>query len=188
MDAATPIPSVTALLARWGRGDDGAVDALFVTVYDELRRIARRQLRGEQARITLQPTVLVHEAYMRLVAQDHVAWQNRGHFFAIASQMMRRIVVDHARRRQAAKRGGSVVTVVLDGTVNAASPELDVLGVDDALEALAEIAPRQSRIVEMRFFGGLSIEETAEALAISPMTVKRDWRLARAWLLTRLGR
>lgn len=187
MERITPAVNVTALLSQWQRGDHGAVDALFSVVYDELRRIARAYLHGERA-ITLQPTVLVHEAYVRLVGQRDVTWQNRSHFFAVASQMMRRIVVDHARRRHAEKRGGAVVTISLDANVDAAaSPEFDVLAVDEAINVLAGVAPRQAKIIELRFFGGLTIEDTAAALGVAPITVKREWRMARAWLLSCLG-
>lgn len=189
MESVTPAGNVTALLAHWRAGDPAAVDALFSIVYDELRRIARGYLRGERAAITLQPTVLVHEAYMRLVGQRGVSWENRSHFFAVASQMMRRILVDHARKRQAEKRGGSVLTISIDGAVEpVVSPEVDVLDVDEALGLLAAVAPRQAQIVELRFFGGLTIEETAEALGMSPITIKREWRVARAWLLARMER
>ena len=186
MESVKSVSNVTALLSRWQRGEEDAVDALFSAVYDELRRIARGSMRGERS-ITLQPTVLVHEAYVRLIGQRSVEWNNRAHFFAVALQMMRRIVVDHVRRRQAEKRGGGAVTISLDSSVDAAAAaELDVLGVDEAITDLAAIAPRQARIIELRFFGGLTIEDTARVLDVSPITVKREWRLARAWLLSRL--
>jgi RNA polymerase sigma factor (TIGR02999 family) len=174
---------VTELLARWSKGDASARDALVPLVYDELRKIARRCLAGQRSSHTLQPTALVHEAYLRLAGRDSVEWQDRMHFFAMAAQMMRHILVDHARKRAAAKRGGNAVTIVVD-EMSAVSrqPSLDVLALDDALTRLASLDPRQSQIVELRFFGGLSIEKAAEVVKISPATAKREWTTARLWL------
>jgi RNA polymerase sigma factor (TIGR02999 family) len=183
-DAQAPNPavSVTALLRAWRGGDEEAWGQLVPLVYDELRRVARRQLRRERGEHTLQPTALVHEAFLRLVDQK-VTWQNRAHFFGVAAQLMRRILVDHARQRHAAKRGGGAALVALD-SANALAPEreVDLLALDGVLEQLTSLDPQQGRIVELRFFGGLTVEETAEALGISPATVKRDWSLAKAWL------
>jgi len=174
---------VTELLARWSRGDVAARDALVPLVYDELRRIARRCLSGQRSDHTLQPTALVHEAYLRLARSDSLGWQNRVHFYAMAAQMMRQILVDHARKHAAAKRGGNAITVVLDeSSVVSAQTNLDLLALDDAMKRLATLDPRQSQIVELRFFGGLSIEETAHAVNISPATTKREWATARLWL------
>jgi RNA polymerase sigma factor (TIGR02999 family) len=174
---------VTELLARWSRGDESARDVLVPLVYDELRRIARRCLAGQRSAHTLQPTALVHEAYLRLAGRDSVDLHDRVHFFALAAQMMRQILIDHARKRGAAKRGGHTVNVVVD-QISAVStqPSLDVLVLDDALKRLALLDPRQSQIVELRFFGGLSIEKAAEVVKISPATAKRDWTTARLWL------
>ena len=174
---------VTQLLLDWGDGDKAALDKLMPMVYDELRRLARYYLGRERAGHTLQTTALVNEAYLRLIDQRSVRWQNRAHFFGIASQMMRRILVDHARARQYAKRGGGAQRVSLDEAMIVSEERAaEVVALDDALNALAEIDLRKSRIVEMRFFGGLTIEETAEVLAVSPGTVMRDWTLAKAWL------
>jgi RNA polymerase sigma factor (TIGR02999 family) len=176
---------VTELLARWNHGELAARDALIPLVYDELRRVARRNLAGQPSGQTLQATALVHEAYLRLVRRDSANFQNRVHFFAMAAQMMRQILIDHARKAVAAKRGGHAVTVTLDES-DVASPEntagIDLIALDDAMNQLAVLDPRQSRIVELRFFGGLSIEETAEAVEISPATAKREWATARVWL------
>jgi RNA polymerase sigma factor (TIGR02999 family) len=174
---------VTQLLTDWSNGNKAAHDELMRLVYDDLRRLARRYMRREAAGHTLQTTGLVNEAYLRLVDQKNVDWQNRQHFFCIAAQLMRRILVDHARMRHRAKRGGGVLQVSLN-EAEAISRELptDLLALDDALTELAEVDGRKSRIVELRFFGGLSIEETAEVLQVSPGTVMRDWTLAKAWL------
>jgi RNA polymerase sigma factor (TIGR02999 family) len=180
---------VTQLLVNWSNGDRAALEQLTPLVYDELRRLAGRYMRRERPGQTLQSTELVHEAYLRLIDQRSVHWQNRAHFFGIAAQMIRRILVDHARSRHARKRGGTACRVTLDEGV-AAAPErhdLDLVALDEALNSLAAIDPQQGRIVEMRFFAGLSIEETAAALNISPATVKRDWTMARAWLFRELG-
>ena len=177
---------VTALLLAWREGDEGARDRLFEAVYDELRRLARRRLRGERADLSLASTALVHEAYLKLIDQRRAGWQNRTHFLAIAGHVMRRILVDHARARSAAKRGEHV-RVPLEGVdVAAAPPEVDVLALDAALERLADVDRRQSDLVELRFFAGLTVDETAAALGVAPITVKRDWALARAWLFREL--
>ena len=174
---------VTELLRRWSRGDVAARESLVPLVYDELRRLARYYLASQRSDHTLQSTAIVHEAYLRLAGRDNVHWENRGHFFAVAAQLMRRILVDHARKRNAAKRGGAQLTLLVDEAVEPSSQrELDLVALDDALKALAELDERQSRIVELRFFGGLSIEDTSRLLEISPATVKREWSTARAWL------
>ena len=179
----SPSQPVTELLARWSNGDASAREALIPLVYDELRRIARRSLSSQSPGHTLQPTALVHEAYLRLARQDSIDWQNRAHFFAMAARMMRQILVDHARKHGTAKRGSNAVCVVVDDVPAASgAPNLDVLALDHALERLAALDPRQCRIVELRFFGGLSIEETAEVEKISPATTKREWATARLWL------
>jgi RNA polymerase sigma factor (TIGR02999 family) len=175
--------NITELLVGYGRGDKEALDQLMPLVYDELRRQAARYLRREQAGHTLQTTALIHEAYVRLVDQRNVQWQNRAHFFGIAAQMMRRILVDHARAKKRVKRGGSEVRVTLgDAAVMAKDQELDIVALDQALERLAQLDEQQSRVVELRFFSGLTVEETAEVMGISKATVKRDWSMAKAWL------
>jgi RNA polymerase sigma factor (TIGR02999 family) len=175
--------SVTKLLLDWGAGNRAALDALTPLVYDELRRLAGHYLRRERPDHTLQSTALVHEAYMRLIDQRNVRWQNRAQFFGLAAELIRRILVDHARAKQAAKRGGTAVKLTLDEALDAsAGRDLDLVRLDDSLKALAEVDAQQSRIVELRYFAGLTIEETAEALDISPATVKRDWVVAKAWL------
>jgi len=180
--------SLTGMLQAWAKGDLEARDCLLPIVYDELRKQAARQLRGERAGHTLQPTALVHEVYLRLAQPRRVPWQSRAEFFAAAAQAMRRILVDHARKRAAAKRAGNWTRVELaDDVAIEGKRELDLLALDDALERLAELDPRHARIVELRFFGGLSVAETASVLKISTATVKRDWSLARAWLHRRLG-
>ena len=174
---------VTELLALWSKGDGEARERLLPVVYNELRNLARRCLGGQRRDQTLQSTALVHEAYLRLVNVNEVQWEDRAHFFAVAAQMMRRILVDHARARHAAKRGGGQLTLLLDDAV--ALPRqhsVDLIALDDALTALAALDRRQSQIVELRFFAGLSIEDAARVLAISPATVKREWATARAWL------
>jgi RNA polymerase sigma factor (TIGR02999 family) len=180
---ATPSQPVTELLARWSKGDADAREALIPLVYEELRRIARRSLSGQSGSHTLQPTALVHEAYLRLARNQPIEWQNRAHFFALAARMMRQILVDHARKHAASKRGSNAITVLADEVPASGSlPNLDVMALDDAMEQLAKLDPRQCRIVELRFFGGLSIEETAEVEKISPATTKREWATARLWL------
>jgi RNA polymerase sigma factor (TIGR02999 family) len=179
---------ITRMLIDWSEGDREALDRLIPIVYTELRRQASRQLRRERPGHTLQTTALIHEAYLRLVDQRGARWQSRAHFFAVSAQLMRRILVDHARRRRRAKRGGSAVALPLDeGLVAAGGTGADLLALDEALERLAAVDARQSRIVELRFFGGLSIEETAEALGVSLTTVKDDLKLAKAWLRRELG-
>lgn len=174
---------VTQLLEAHARGDRGALDALLPRIYDELRRIARLRMRGERAGHTLDTTDLVHEAYLKLVRIDHMNWQNRAHFFAVASQAMRNILIDYAVRRKAQKRGGDRDRVTLGAEHLGTEAHLeDLVALDQALERLAAIDARQARVVECRFFGGLTIEETAEALGISSATVSRDWAVARAWL------
>jgi RNA polymerase sigma factor (TIGR02999 family) len=173
---------VTRLLAQWADGDRKAMEDLLPLVYDELRRLASSYLRRENPGHTLQSTALVHEAYLRLVDQD-VNWQSRAHFFGIAAQMMRRILVDHARAKNAEKRGDGACKVTLEeGLLSTESRDVDILALDQALTRLAEFDKQQSQIVELRFFGGLSIEDTAEILKVSPATVKRDWAMAKAWL------
>jgi RNA polymerase sigma factor (TIGR02999 family) len=179
---------VTQLLCRWRGGDRAALDALMPLVYRELRRIAQHYLAQERREHTLQSTALVNEAYLRLVGQDLPQWQNRAHFFAVAAQMMRQILVDHARARAAAKRGGDACKMELDESMAVAQrTDVDVLALDDALHKLSELDPQQGKIVELRFFAGLSIEDTSEALGISPATVKRDWTTARAWLFREMS-
>jgi RNA polymerase sigma factor (TIGR02999 family) len=174
---------VTLLLEKWSNGDHEALDDLMIAVYKELRRLAERYLRTERPDHTLQATALVHEAYMRLVDQQSVQWQNRAHFFGVAARIMRNILVDHARAQKAAKRGSVRYKLTLDEAIAVADDrEVEIVALDDALTSLAEIDPEKSRIVELRFFGGLSVEETAVVLGTSPRTVKRGWRVAKAWL------
>jgi len=180
---------VTDLLARWSQGGNAAREKLVPLVYDELRRLARNLLLGQRGDHTLQSTALVHEAYLRLVGHDNVHWDDRIHFFAVAAQLMLRILVDHARKHLAAKRGGDQVTLSLDEHLAPAkSRPVDVVALDGALNELARMNPLHSRIIELRFFAGLSIEETAQALEVSPAKVKRDWAVARAWLYRELAR
>jgi RNA polymerase sigma factor (TIGR02999 family) len=174
---------VTALLDDWARGDARARDRLLPLVYDELRRIAARQMRQERAGHTLQPTALVHEAYLKLVGQRRVDWQNRAHFYGVAAQVMRRILVDHARRHKADKRGNGLEAVSIEEALNLRAENLiPVLELEDVLERLEKLDPALSRIVELRAFGGCTLEEAAEVLNVSRSTAKRDWRLAKAWL------
>lgn len=194
-----PGGEVTQLLLRWRAGDEAALAALLPLVYEELRSLARRHLRHERDSHTLQRTALVHEAFLRIVDQQQVDWESRSQFYGIASQMMRRILVDHARRRSAAKRGDGAQHVDLDAVLLAegrdadagqagesalptAEPEIDFAAVDEALKRLEALDPQQGRLVELRFFGGLSIKETADIIGVSPATVKREWAIARAWL------
>jgi RNA polymerase sigma-70 factor, ECF subfamily len=181
--ATRPPHGITELLARWSQGDEEALDQLLPLVYDELRRLAGAYLRRERHDHTLQPTALVNEAYLKLVRQRNMPWQNRAQFFGVAAQLMRRILVDHARANHAIKRGGHQVNVSL-GNIGAfyTQGEADVLAIHDVLNRLAEIDPDQSRIVELRFFGGLTIEETGEVMKVSHATVEREWRIAKAWL------
>jgi RNA polymerase sigma-70 factor (ECF subfamily) len=176
-------PDVTLLLSALTRGDDGAASKLIPVVYAELRRLAGSYMRRERTDHTLQATALVHEAYLKLVEQRSVNWQSRAHFFGVAAQLMRRILIDHARGHTRQKRGGDDQKVSLDEALIFSEQQADeLLAVDDSLNQLAKIDPRQAKVVEMRFFGGLSIEEAAEALQVSPKTVKRDWSVAKAWL------
>jgi RNA polymerase sigma factor (TIGR02999 family) len=178
---------VTALLGEWSRGNHDALDQLLPLVYAELRRMAARRLRSERPNHTLQPTALVHEAYLRLVDQRQVGWQDRAHFFGVAAQVMRRILVDHARRHIAGKRGDGVPRVSLDEARDVASGEPPLLAFDDALNRLERVDADLARIVELRAFGGLTIDEAAHVLNVSPSTAKRDWRTAKAWLHRELG-
>ena len=178
-----PAKAVTGLLLDWRNGDQGALDRLMPLVYDELRRVARQCLRHERAGHTLQPTALVHEVYLKLADLHRLQWQDRAHFFAVAAQLIRRILVDHARRHAAAKRGGGVPAVTLEARLEPAlKVDLNVVALDDTLSRLATLDARQARLVELRFFGGLNVAETAEVLGVSSATVKREWRTAKAWL------
>jgi RNA polymerase sigma factor (TIGR02999 family) len=181
-------PSVTALLTDWSRGDSSALDQLLPLVYTELRRIAARQLRGERTNHTLQPTALVHEVYLRLIDQRDVNWQDRAHFLGVAAGVMRRILVDHARRHGARKRGDGAQRVSLDEAAEVTTAQdVPVLALDLALRRLASVDPELASIVELRAFGGLTIDEAAHVLKVSPSTAKRDWRTAKAWLNRELG-
>jgi RNA polymerase sigma factor (TIGR02999 family) len=180
---------VTDLLLAWGNGDEGARDRLVALVYEDLRRRAGAYLRRERSDHLLQPTALVNEVYLRLVDHKSVRWENRAQFFGLAARLMRHILVDHARARGAQKRGGAALAVTLEeGAMPSPEPPVSLVALDEALEALAQLDPRQSRVVELRYFGGLSVEESAEVLGLSPATVKRDWTLARAWLHRELAR
>lgn len=180
--------NATALLQAWGRGDRSALDELIPLVQNELRKLARRQMNRERADHTLQVTALVNEVFIRLIDGKHVQWQNRAHFFAIAARLMRRILVDSARARSYQKRGGRAAMLSLDEALTISpSRSREIVALDDALTALAEIDPRKSQVIELRYFGGLSVEDTAAALHVSPDTVMRDWRLARGWLLRELS-
>ena len=182
-----PANAVTRLLLEWSDGDQEALTRLMPLVYDKLRSVARRQLRHERAGHTLQPTAVVHEAYLRLVDQKRVRWHNRAHFFAVAAQLIRHILVDHARSRAAAKRGGGVRVVTLEAVLEpAVIGDLNVLALDESLVRLAALDPRQAQLVELRFFGGLSVDESAQVMAVSSATVKREWRTAKAWLYREL--
>jgi RNA polymerase sigma factor (TIGR02999 family) len=185
-----PASRVTRILKDWSEGDGEALHALIPLVYAELRQVARRCLRGERTGHTLQTDALIHEAYLRLIDQRHVQWENRAHFFAIAARLMRRILVDHARGRDRAKRGGGAVRKPLEEAMLLAAEQVnvDVVALDTALSKLMTIDSRQGQIVELRFFGGLTIEETAVALRVSPATVKSDWNLAKAWLRREIRR
>jgi RNA polymerase sigma factor (TIGR02999 family) len=178
----------TALLQAWGRGETAAFDELVPLVHNELRRLAKRYMARERPDHTLQATALVNEAYLRLIDLKQIRWQDRAHFFAMSARMMRRILVDFARARRNDKRGGGVAKITLDEALHVFErPGQDLVALDDALTALAAAHPRKSEVVEMRFFGGLSVEETAEALQVSVDTVKRDWRFAKLWLLQELA-
>jgi RNA polymerase sigma-70 factor, ECF subfamily len=180
---------VTDLLQAWSDGDETALERLMPLVYDELHRLAKRYMRRERSGHTLQPTALINEAYLRLIERSHTRWENRAHFFAISAQLMRQILVDFARSRRSRKRGGEEFQVSLgEALAVPVKRDTDLVALDDALRALAAIDERKSRIVELRFFGGLSEEETAEALKISPATVRRDWKVAKVWLLHELKR
>lgn len=185
----TPSPrEVTELLLAWGSGDEAALERLMPIVYDELRRLAHRHMGGERHGHVLQTTALVNEAYLRLVDSSRVRWQNRAHFFAVSSQLMRRVLVDAARSRDREKRGGGRIQVSLEEErLGADDGGADLLALDDALRSLASVDERAGRVVEMRFFGGLANEEIAEAIGVSVETVKRDWRWARSWLMREMG-
>jgi RNA polymerase sigma factor (TIGR02999 family) len=186
-DRRTP-HDVTGLLLAWRQGSQSAFEELIPIVYDELRRLAHRHVHGERRAHTLQTADLVHETYFRLVDSSRVRWQNRGHFFAVAAQCMRRILVDAARARQSLKRGGDQTRVDLDAALTMAdAPNIDLVALDEALNALASVDARRGRVVELRFFAGLSVEQTAEVLEVSPETVMRDWKVARAWLFSQLN-
>ena len=184
-----PPSNPTALLLAWGHGDQAAFDQLVPLVHEELRRIARQRMGRERGGHTLQPTALVNEAYLRLIDLKRIQWQDRQHFFAMAARVMRRVLVDAARARRFHKRGGGAPMASLDDALVVSNePQRDLVELDDALNALAEVDPRKGQVVEMRYFGGLSVEETADALHVSPGTVMRDWRLAKVWLLRELSR
>ena len=187
-EASTP-HELTQLLIAWSKGEAGALEQLTPLVYAELRRLAHRYMHRERAGHTLQTTALVHEAFLRFINYPQEQWQNRAHFYAIAAQMMRRILVDHARGQSRDKRGGPAPTLSLDEAVAAAAPEaeVDLLALDEALTSLARIDPRGARIIELRFFSGLTLDETAAVMGISAGTVKRDWSVARAWLYREMG-
>jgi RNA polymerase sigma factor (TIGR02999 family) len=185
--AAVTRSGVTGLLTAWSRGDSEAAERLMRVLYDDLRRVARRRLRAERAHHSLAPTALVHEAYLRLVDLRDLRWHNRAHFFAVAARVMRQVLVDHARAHLAAKRGGAGLTVVVSENAGVTQPrDVDLLDLDGALSRLGAIDTRLADLVVLRFFGGLTVEETADALAVSPATVKREWTRARAWLFREL--
>ena len=180
--------SVTQLLLAWREGEDGALEALTPIVYEELRRLARRSLAGERSAGTLQATALVHEAFLRLVDVRRVRWQNRAHFYAMAARLMRRVLVDLARTRLAQKRGGRAKKISLDEELLVSEGHSgQVIAINDALHELARVDARKAQVVELRFFGGLSVDESAEVLRVSPETVMRDWKMAKAWLLRELS-
>ena len=187
MSESSPQP-VSALLVKWRAGDQEALQALIPLVYQELRRIAQYHLKQERADHTLQSTALVHEAYLRLLKQSPAEVENRAHFLAVASRLMRQILVDHARGHRAAKRGGGLKLELQDAMAQQNVENVDLIALDNALNELARLDPQQSQIVEMRFFGGLSIEDTAEVIGVSRTTVKREWATARAWLLREMSR
>jgi RNA polymerase sigma factor (TIGR02999 family) len=181
---------VTGMLVKWSQGDKAVLDQLLPAVYEELHRMAARYLRRERPDHTLQPTALINEAYLRLVDKNSITWENRAHFFGIAANVMRRILVDHARGHQAAKRGGSAIKLPLDEAIHGSPKQerMDVIALDAALTRLAKMDPEQSRLVELRYFAGLNIEATAEIMGISPATVKRKWTVSRAWLRREISR
>jgi RNA polymerase sigma factor (TIGR02999 family) len=182
-------PNVTQLLLAWSDGDNEALEKLMPLVYGELKLLAERRLRRERSGHTLEPTALVHEAYLKLIDQKQARWRNRAHFFAIAAQAMRRILVDHARARQSEKRGGGDQKLSFDEAIDVSDQRVNqMVALDDALEALAELDPQKSRVVELKYFGGLSLEEIAEALGVSRATVIREWRMAKAWLYGELNK
>jgi len=183
-----PAGEVTRLLRAWRHGDRDALESLIPLVYGDLRRMAERHLRGERPGHTLQPTAIVHEAYLRLVGGEEGGWQNRAHFFAAAARSMRRILVDHARAREAKKRGGGESPLLLDTAVMVEPRAVDLIAVDDALEKLTALDPVEGRVVELRFFAGLTEDETADAIGISPATVRRKWLVAKAYLHRELAR
>jgi RNA polymerase sigma factor (TIGR02999 family) len=183
---ATDQQRISRLLADWANSEPAAREELVPIVYEELRRLAHHYMRGERAGHMLQTTALVNEVYLRLAGIDALQWQDRVHFFAMTATLMRRVLVDYARQRGREKRGGNVRVTTLDEHLVAAQPEVDVVALDEALERLALVDPQQSRVVELRFFAGLSVQETAEALGISPATVKRDWATAKLWLYNEL--
>jgi RNA polymerase sigma factor (TIGR02999 family) len=183
----TSIKEVTQMLRAWMRGEEGAKEELYQMVYDELRRLAHRYMSRENSGHTLQTTALVNEAYLKLADAKQLNWQDRAHFFAVSANVMRHILVDHARATRAERRGGEAQRVELDGIVEIPqAPNKDILALNDALDKLAKVDDRKSKVIELRYFGGLSVEETAEVLKVSADTVMRDWRLAKAWLLREL--
>ena len=176
-------PEITRMLRAWSGGDREAVDTLMPLVYDELHKVAAQYLRKQRPDHTLQPTALVHEAYLRLIGQNEIDWQNRAHFFGVAAQIMRRLLVDHARKFNAEKRGHDFQKLSLDENIDrAVERSSDLIALDEALKSLAEFDEQKARLVELRYFGGLSIEETADVLGVTPTTIKRHWRFAKAWL------
>jgi RNA polymerase sigma factor (TIGR02999 family) len=184
-----PPEQITELLQSWSHGDRGAIQKLVPLVYDELHRLAQRYMSDERPGHTLQTTALVNEAFLRLVDSAHASWESRTHFYGVCAQVMRRILVDWARSRQALKRGGDMRVLDLDEALAAAKePGTDLVAVDDALNSLAAVDARKSQVVEMRFFGGLSVKETAAVLKVSPETVQRDWKLAKSWLRREMNR
>ena len=187
--ATAPPQEVTQLLRAWSGGDKAALETLIPLIYKDLRQRAHRYMGRERQGHSLQTTALINEAYLRLVGSAPVAWESRSHFFAIAARLMRRILVDHARTRRSLKRGGEGRLVSLDEEhLVGGQPQRDLVSLDEALDALAAVDPRKGRVVELRFFGGLSVEETAEVLTVSPQTVLRDWKLAKVWLLREMRR
>ncbi|MEM9595661.1 MAG: sigma-70 family RNA polymerase sigma factor [Acidobacteriota bacterium] len=187
MSSGPSTSEITRLLLAWSDGDGGALEHLTPLIYGELRSIAQNAFRGERRDHTLQSTALVHETFLRLVDQRRVQWRNRAHFFAIAARLMRRLLVDHARSHRASKRGGGQLLTLAEDPAVAPAADVDLIALDDALRRLSELDPRQARLVELRFFGGLTVPESAEVLGLSPATVKREWSMAKAWLFGRLA-